>query len=174
MTTTTTSTAIAVAEPVFSKSERQALAGFLAGYTGLTLRHAFITAALDAGRPPADVQEAASHADPRTTIRYDRARACLDRHAIYIVAASAAGTRTPSAAAPHCRDGAPQRPGSTLTSAASKRSSLVVTKRDDQTVSVPYPAPPHCDVHCCWTACRRERRYARCDGCLARRKGGLT
>jgi site-specific recombinase XerD len=37
-----------------------------------TLRHAFITAALDAGVPLRDVQEAASHADPRTTIRYDR------------------------------------------------------------------------------------------------------
>ena len=32
-----------------------------------TLRHAFITAALDAGVPLRDVQEAASHADPRTT-----------------------------------------------------------------------------------------------------------
>jgi integrase len=30
-----------------------------------TLRHAFITAALDAGVPLRDVQEAASHADPR-------------------------------------------------------------------------------------------------------------
>jgi site-specific recombinase XerD len=33
------------------------------------LRHAFITAALDAGVPLRDVQEAASHADPRTTMR---------------------------------------------------------------------------------------------------------
>ena len=40
-----------------------------------TLRHAFITAAFDAGVPLRDVQEAASHADPRTTMRYDRARA---------------------------------------------------------------------------------------------------
>jgi integrase/recombinase XerD len=54
-----------------------------------TLRHAFITAALDAGVPLRDVQEAASHADPRTTMRYDRARVSLDRHATYIVAASA-------------------------------------------------------------------------------------
>ena len=46
-----------------------------------TLRHAFITAALDAGVPLRDVQEAASHADPRTTMRYDRARGSLDRHA---------------------------------------------------------------------------------------------
>jgi hypothetical protein len=47
---------------------------------------AFITAALDAGVPLRDVQEAASHADPRTTMRYDRGRVSLDRHATYIVA----------------------------------------------------------------------------------------
>jgi site-specific recombinase XerD len=56
-----------------------------------TLRHAFITAALDAGVPLRDVQEAASHAGPRTTMRYDRARGSLDRHATYIVAAYLAG-----------------------------------------------------------------------------------
>jgi site-specific recombinase XerD len=56
-----------------------------------TLRHAFITAALDAGVPLRDVQEAASHADPRTTMRYDRGRTSLDRHATYIVAAFVAG-----------------------------------------------------------------------------------
>ena len=56
-----------------------------------TLRHAFITAALDAGVPLRDVQEAASHADPRTTMRYDRARVSLDRHATYVVAAFLAG-----------------------------------------------------------------------------------
>jgi integrase/recombinase XerD len=43
------------------------------------------------GVPRRDVQEAASHADPRTTTRYDRARASLDRHATYIVAAYIAG-----------------------------------------------------------------------------------
>jgi integrase len=56
-----------------------------------TLRHAFITAALDAGVPLRDVQEAASHADPRTTMRYDRARSSLDRRATYIDAAYIAG-----------------------------------------------------------------------------------
>jgi integrase/recombinase XerD len=57
-----------------------------------TLRHAFITAAsFDAGVPLRDVQEAASHADPRTTMRYDRARGSLDRHATYVVAAYLAG-----------------------------------------------------------------------------------
>jgi integrase/recombinase XerD len=56
-----------------------------------TLRHAFITAALDAGLPLRDVQEAASHADPRTTMRYDRARVSLDRYATYIVSTFLAG-----------------------------------------------------------------------------------
>jgi len=55
------------------------------------LRHAFITAALDAGVALRDVQEAASHADPRTTMRCDRARVSLDRHATYIVATFIAG-----------------------------------------------------------------------------------
>ena len=66
-------------------------AGFSKNVGPHTLRHAFITAALDAGVPLRDVQEAASHADPRTTMRYDRARGSLDRHATYIVAAYVAG-----------------------------------------------------------------------------------
>jgi site-specific recombinase XerD len=57
-----------------------------------SLRHSFITAALDAGVPLRDVQEAASHADPRTTMRYDRGRGSLDRHATYIVATYLAGS----------------------------------------------------------------------------------
>lgn len=56
-----------------------------------SLRHAFVTAALDAGVPLRDVQIAARHADPRTTTRYDRARHNLDRHATYVVAAFVAG-----------------------------------------------------------------------------------
>jgi integrase/recombinase XerD len=50
-----------------------------------------LSTSFDAGVPLRDVQEAASHADPRTTIRYDRARTSLDRHATYIVAAFIAG-----------------------------------------------------------------------------------
>src|SRR5205814_4967208 len=46
-----------------------------------SLRHLFITAALDAGVPSRDVHEAASHADPRTTMGYVRTRQSLDRHA---------------------------------------------------------------------------------------------
>jgi integrase len=56
-----------------------------------SLRHSFITAALDAGVPLRDVQIAARHADPQTTTRYDRARNNLDRHASYIVTAFVAG-----------------------------------------------------------------------------------
>ena len=48
-----------------------------------TRRCAFITAAFDAGVPLRGVQEA--------TMRYDRARVSLDRHATYIVAADLAG-----------------------------------------------------------------------------------
>ena len=66
-------------------------AGIAKSVTPHTLRHAFITAALDAGVPLRDVQEAASHADPRPTMRSDRARGSLDRHATYIVAAYIAG-----------------------------------------------------------------------------------
>jgi integrase/recombinase XerD len=42
---------------------------------------------LDAGVDLRDVQIAARHADPRTTMRYDRAPKNLDRHLNYILAA---------------------------------------------------------------------------------------
>jgi len=47
------------------------------------LRHTFVTTMLDAGVSLRDVQIAARHADPRTTMRYDRARKNLDRHPNY-------------------------------------------------------------------------------------------
>ena len=56
-----------------------------------SLRHAAITAALDAGCSPRDVQDFARHADPRQTRRYDRARGALDRNPTYIVATYLAG-----------------------------------------------------------------------------------
>src|SRR5580704_14472228 len=72
----------------------------LAGAAGLRtrthphmLRHTFVTTMLDAGVDLRDVQIAARHADPRTTMRYDRARTNLDRHPNYILAAyMASGT----------------------------------------------------------------------------------
>jgi hypothetical protein len=51
------------------------------------LRHTFVTTMLDAGVDLHDVQIAARHAAPRTTMRYDRARKNLDRHPNYILAA---------------------------------------------------------------------------------------
>jgi integrase/recombinase XerD len=57
------------------------------------LRHTFVTTMLDAGVDLRDVQIAARHADPRTTMRYDSARHNLDRHPNYILAAyMASGT----------------------------------------------------------------------------------
>ena len=57
------------------------------------LRHTFVTTMLDAGVDLRDVQIAARHTDPRTTMRYDRARQNLDRHPNYILAAfMASGT----------------------------------------------------------------------------------
>ena len=57
------------------------------------LRHTFVTTMLDAGVDLRDVQIAARHADPPTTMRYDRARKNLDRHPNYILAAyMASGT----------------------------------------------------------------------------------
>jgi len=57
------------------------------------LRHAFVTTVLDAGVNLRDVQIAARHADPRTTMRYDRARKHPDCHPNYILAAyMASGT----------------------------------------------------------------------------------
>ena len=52
---------------ILRKAARRA--GITKAVTAQPLRHAFITAALDAGVPLRDVQEAASHADPRTTMR---------------------------------------------------------------------------------------------------------
>ena len=51
------------------------------------LRHTFVTTMLDAGVDLRDVQIAARHTDPRTTMRYDRARKNLDRHSNYILVA---------------------------------------------------------------------------------------
>jgi site-specific recombinase XerD len=56
-----------------------------------SMRHSFITAALDAGIPLRDVQHAARHADPRTTAYYDHGRKSLDSHPTYIVSAFVAG-----------------------------------------------------------------------------------
>jgi integrase/recombinase XerD len=62
-------------------------AGLVKRISPRSLRHTMVTLALDAGVSLRDVQDAARHADPRTTRRYDRARYSLDRHATYTLAA---------------------------------------------------------------------------------------
>lgn len=52
-----------------------------------SLRHTFVTLAREAGVPLEDVQDAAGHADPRTTRRYDRGRHNLDRSPSYALGA---------------------------------------------------------------------------------------
>lgn len=51
-----------------------------------SLRHTYVTLALDAGVDLRDVQEGAGHRDPKTTIGYDRARKSLDRNPTFVVA----------------------------------------------------------------------------------------
>ncbi len=51
------------------------------------LRHTFVATILDAGVDLRDVQIAARHADPRSTMRYDWARKNFERHRNYILAA---------------------------------------------------------------------------------------
>lgn len=70
-------------------SENEHLPGTLRSPAQIT----HVTTMLDAGVDLRDVQIAARHADPRTTMRYDRARQNLDRHPNYILAAfMASGT----------------------------------------------------------------------------------
>lgn len=56
----------------------------------LSLRHAAITSALDAGVPLRDAQTLARHADPRTSEHYDRARGNLDRRGLTFLTAHGA------------------------------------------------------------------------------------
>jgi site-specific recombinase XerD len=66
-------------------------AGLTTVVTPHSLRRTFCTSGLVAGVPLRDMQYAMRHSDPRTTTRYDMARANLDRHAAHAVAAYLAG-----------------------------------------------------------------------------------
>lgn len=58
------------------------------------LRRTLCTTGLVAGIAIRDMQYAMRHADPRTSLRYDMAKANLDRHAAHAVAAYLAGMST--------------------------------------------------------------------------------
>jgi Phage integrase family len=132
-----------------------------------TLRHAFITAALDAGVPLRDVQEAASHADPRTTMRDDRARVSLDRHATYTDAADLAGARNDH---PTRRPSHPSR-RSRYPACARRTGALISTEQPFVRGPIPGPgAGDGADRACCrkrastatllgWRQRRTTRRY---------------
>jgi integrase/recombinase XerD len=62
-------------------------AGVEAAISPHSLRHTFVTLALEAGVPLHVVQDGAGHADPRTTRRCDRARHSLDAHSTYALTA---------------------------------------------------------------------------------------
>ena len=66
-------------------------AGITRPITPHGLRRTFCTPGLVAGISIRDMQYAMRHADARTTLRYDMARANLDRHAAHAVAAYLAG-----------------------------------------------------------------------------------
>jgi hypothetical protein len=52
----------------------------------------YATQLIDAGASLRDVQIGARHADPRITMRYDRARLPLDRQVNYVLATRVAGS----------------------------------------------------------------------------------
>lgn len=70
------------AQAVYRRVKRHAeAAGIEKAITPHSLRHTFVTLALDGGATVRQVQVAARHADPKTTMRYDRHRRNLDDHA---------------------------------------------------------------------------------------------
>lgn len=69
------------AQAVYRRVKRYAEAAGLTEITPHSLRHTFVTLALDGGATVRQVQAAARHADPKTTLRYDRHRRNLDDHA---------------------------------------------------------------------------------------------
>jgi site-specific recombinase XerD len=69
-------------QTVYDRVKRYAAAaGISKTITPHSLRHTFVTLSLDGGATVRQVQAAARHADPKTTLRYDRHRRNLDDHA---------------------------------------------------------------------------------------------
>ena len=78
---------LACERQAFRTVQRMAkLAGIEGQISPQSLRHTFATIALDAGTTLHDLQDSMGHADPCTTLRYDRARHTLAKTAGYVVA----------------------------------------------------------------------------------------
>lgn len=75
-------------------------AGIASPLTPHLLRHSCITNALESGASLRKVQDLARHAEPRTTMRYDRNRTSLDDHAIHSLVAFIAPPEPSTHAAP--------------------------------------------------------------------------
>ena len=75
-------TARAAARTVASLAKR---AGIDKKISPHSLRHSFATLSLDAGASLRDLQAAMGHADPKTTMGYDRSRERLDAHPVHLL-----------------------------------------------------------------------------------------
>ena len=84
--TGTTRLAAKTASDMIGRLARKAALPAAERITPHSFRHTFITEALAAGVPLQEVQDAAGHADPRTTRRYDHGRNNLDKHPTYVLA----------------------------------------------------------------------------------------
>jgi integrase/recombinase XerD len=142
------------------------------------LRHTFVTTMLDAGVDPRDVQIAARHADPRTTMRYDRARKNLDRHPNDILAAYIASGTRPSLFRPRPSPGRrPTLPNRGHCDFVYLRARLYATNgRSDHQFSIqhrrsyrgaPYRGAPSMRFAILGRSCRQPRPYQPVLACYA-------
>jgi integrase/recombinase XerD len=103
------------ANAVLKRLVRQALPHLAGTISMHSLRRTFITSSLDAGATLRDTQDAAGHADPKTTRDlYDLSRNSLDRHPTYLLSTWLAGD-TPATRSP---DPGPQRDANTCSEGA--------------------------------------------------------
>jgi hypothetical protein len=135
MTTTSTSTAVATVEPVFTEPERLALAGFLAGYTGLT-REAYAL----------DLRQYASWCQQNHLRLFQARRADIECFARDLEARAAPGPPSPAACAPS--------PGSTSTPSKKTCSSIHRPLMSAVPVWTMSPMPPG------WTATSSARCWS--------------
>jgi hypothetical protein len=105
------------------------------------------------------VQEAASHADPRTTMRYDRARTSVDRHATYVVARLGGRSRPVAGPARPCLASAAAKwPELAGHRPLSQRPVVIASPGSSRRCTmVPSPAVARSTVRGAWRRMRRMR-----------------